>query len=127
MGFFDMSVTHKCKSQKEVIVLKEKVKSIIKHNGFEETTIDNQTFIENYSAPKALLKYNLSFHEEKNDLIIQGELQQTLLLAILIIFAILLTYGIGVILVVGYAYYQRIFTSKVLKQLIKESEGTQLA
>lgn len=123
MGLFDVNVNQSCKSQKEALALQKNIETTLNKEGFEQIKDNEQTIIK-YQAPKALLKYHLSFIIEKNNLIVQGELQQTLIIAILIILAILLTYGIGVILVVGYVYYQRIFTSKALKVLIKQSQGT---
>ncbi|MDY0051172.1 MAG: hypothetical protein RBR65_01415 [Aliarcobacter sp.] len=42
-----------------------------------------------------------------------------MIIAIVIILAIILTYGLGVILVVGFVYYQKIVATKYLNSLIE--------
>ena len=126
MGFFDVVYTHPCKSQKESLNLEEKVAALLLQEGFEKKKAEGTAYI-TYQAPKSPLKYHLTFSHEKNDFILFGELQQTLIIAILIILAILLTYGIGVVIVVGYLYYQKVQTTKQLTSLIKKAQGTSFA
>ncbi len=71
---------------------------------------------------KHLTKYNLNIEFQANkkagEIIVNGELLDTLAIAILVILAILFTYGMGVALVIGFVYYQKVKASKYLKSLI---------
>ena len=127
MGLFDVSITEELTSQQEVKKLKEKITQKLKAQSFEESVLEDDKRIENYKTKNALLKYDIRFTEDKNFLILEGELKQVILLTILILFSILFTYGLGVILVVAFTYYQRVVTQKALTAIIRKIRGTEIA
>ena len=127
MGLFDVSIAEELKSQQEVKKLQVALRAQLKAQSFEEETIDEEKLIKNYKTDNALLKYDIRFIEDKNFLIIEGELKQVILLTVLILFSILFTYGMGVILIVAFTYYQRVVTTKALKTLINKIKSTENA
>lgn len=123
MGLFDISIrkeiTSKNKSEPLLNLLKEKISNDSK----ESVSIDKDKLLLNNFSPKGVfLKFNLESQivadGKKSILIIDGELQQVLLLVIIIVFSILFTYGLGVILVVGFTYLQKHLATKYLNHLI---------
>ena len=110
MGLFDLSIKEELNTKKS----KDEILNSLKEKG----VINKQEF------KSSILKYELDMDLEKSNtgytLNINGELQQfyVLILFVLIIFSILVTYGIGVVFVVAFAYFQRQTTTKFIKSLI---------
>ena len=123
MGIFDVQINKKIKLRKTNKDLFE----FIKKRLLKDKDYENEITREELSIKKChintLLKYNLSAKIDTNKkesiLQIDAELQDTLIIAIVIILAIVLTYGLGVILVVAYVYYQKVIATKYLNSLIE--------
>ena len=122
MGMFDIQFTKEIKSKEEKDGLFQFIKTELQKNKEYENTIEKNTLTINKCHVNTLTKYNLNIELQANkkagEIIVNGELLDTLILAILIILAILFTYGIGVAVVVGFVYYQKIKATKYLKSLI---------
>jgi hypothetical protein len=123
MGIFDVQINKKVKLKKTNKDLFE----FLKKQLLKDKDYENEITREELSIKKChintLLKYNLStkivVNKKESSLQIDAELQDTLLIAIVIILAILLTYGIGVVLVVAFVYYQKVTATKYLNSLIE--------
>ena len=79
---------------------------------------------------KYFTRYNLDINIQTNkkdnisEITVNGQLHDTLLLTIFIILSILLTYGLGIILVIGFTYYQKVVATKQLQMLIHNYKST---
>jgi hypothetical protein len=62
--------------------------------------------------------------DKTSEIIVNGELHDTLLLAILVILSIIFTYGFGIILVIAFTYYQKVVATKQLQTLIHNYKST---
>lgn len=117
MGLFDLHLKKDIKiKDANLFELEKELSKKGKSHNSTSTLIE----IEKYKKSGSLLSYDLKIFKEKNQLVIDGELKETLFLTILILLSILFTYGIGVILVVVYTYYQKLQTQKDLNTLIDE-------
>jgi hypothetical protein len=123
MGIFDVQINKKIKLKKTNKDLFE----FLKKQVLKDKDYENEITREELSIKKChintLLKYNLSgkilSNKKESTFQIDAELQDTLIIAIVIILAIVLTYGIGVILVVAFVYYQKVSATKYLNSLIE--------
>ncbi|KAB7886519.1 hypothetical protein [Poseidonibacter ostreae] len=70
------------------------------------------------------MKYNLTAKFDSNTLILDAELDNsyTLFITLLIILSILFTYGLGILPIIGFVFYQKTKATKYLKTLIKNYE-----
>jgi hypothetical protein len=123
MGIFDVQINKKVKLKKTNKDLFEFLKKqLLKDKDYENEITREELSIKECHI-NTLLKYNLStkivVDKKESSLQIDAELQDTLLIAIVIILAILLTYGIGVVLVVAFVYYQKVTATKYLNSLIE--------
>lgn len=126
MGIFDVSIKEKIKiknTKKEFLEFFKK--QLTKEKEYETSIQTNSIEIKKVHL-NTLLKYNTIIDIQKNsgesELIVNAQLHDTLVLTILIILAILLTYGIGVIFVAGYAYLQKKKAKLFLEKLVKDYE-----
>lgn len=126
MGIFDVSIKEKIKiknTKKEFLEFFKK--QLTKEKEYETSIQTNSIEIKKVHL-NTLLKYNTEIDIQKNsgesELIVNAQLHDTLVLTILIILAILLTYGIGVIFVAGYAYLQKKKAKLFLEKLVKDYE-----
>lgn len=118
MGMFDIGIVKTCKKDDDILkILEEK----LKHSGKDSTLSYNLLEIDNFKTKNSLLSYDLKIEKINNSVVLNGELKEVLILTILIILSILFTYGLGLILVVGYTYYQKIVSTKYLEKVYKES------
>lgn len=122
MGMFDIQFTKEIKSKEEKDGLFQFIKTELQKNKEYENTIEKNRLTINKCHVNTLTKYNLNIEFQANkkagEIIVNGELLDTLAIAILVILAILFTYGMGVALVIGFVYYQKVKASKYLKSLI---------
>lgn len=114
MGIFDIHIKKVEKQEKEILL---KIEELIKPNSKETELVASLLLAKNFKIKNSLLSYDLKIDSTKNSLIIEGELKEVLVLTILILLSILFTYGIGVILVVLYTYYQKIKATKYLEKI----------
>lgn len=126
MGLFDISIKKQMKLKNSKEHFYEFMKKKLTKEKEYETKLENNTLSIEKCHLDTLLKYNTTINiskiKDENELIINGELHDTLILTILIILAILLTYGLGVILVVAYTYLQKKKGTIFLEKLIKDYE-----
>jgi hypothetical protein len=123
MGIFDVQINKKIKLKKTNKDLFEFLKKqLLKDKDYENDLTREELSIKKCHI-NTLLKYNISAkidsNKKESTLQIDAELQDTLIIAIVIILAIVLTYGLGVILVVAYVYYQKVIATKYLNSLIE--------
>ena len=118
MGIFDVSIKKTNHSKTSLETFKETLTS-----SSQEVSSDQQSLTAHFYKPKgSLLTYHLTITKEHNELFIEGELQGVIYLVVLIVLGILFTYGVGVILVAGYAYLQKKTAEKELNLLIERLE-----
>ncbi len=120
MGLFDIQIKKDIQTQKDEVTkyLENKLTPFCK-----DSTISNKTlFFKGFKPKSSLLTYDLNIDIEKSkrciSLNIFGELLHVWILVILVVTGILFTYGIGVILVIIYAFYQKTVTTKYLNNLL---------
>ena len=123
MGIFDVEINKKIKLKKTNKDLFEFIKKrLLKDKDYENDLTREELSIKKCHI-NTLLKYNISTkivtNKKESTLQVDAELQDTLIIAIVIILAIILTYGLGVIIVVAYVYYQKVVATKYLNSLIE--------
>jgi len=130
MGMFDIQFSKRTQLNYGNIHLFEFFKKQLQKNRTYQSKIEETTLtIEKYHI-NPLLKYKLNIHLQKNkkdnnsEITITGELQYTFLLTILILLSILLTYGLGIIFVIGFMYYQKVVVTKQLQTLLHNYKST---
>ena len=108
MGMFDVQINKKIKLKKTNKDLFEFLKKQLLKNKDYENEITREELSIKKCHINTLLKYNISTKRDSSKkeatLQIDAELQDSLIIAIVMILAIVLTYGVGVILVVGFVY-----------------------
>lgn len=122
MGLFDIGIRKEIslkKNSEPLNLLKDKISNDSK----EPVSIENNKLLLNNFKPKGVfLKFNLESQivaeGKKSILVIDGELQQVLLIVVLIVLSILFTYGLGLILIVGFTYFQKHQATKYLNHFI---------
>lgn len=130
MGMFDIQFSKRIQLNYGNIHLFEFFKRQLQKNRTYQSKIEETTLtIEKYHI-NPLLKYKLNIHLQKNkkdnnsEITITGELQYTFLLTILILLSILLTYGLGIIFVIGFMYYQKVVVTKQLQTFLHNYKST---
>lgn len=122
MGLFDIGIRKELSTQKSKEEVLNSLREKLIKTSEETPIIENETLILN-NFKTSILKYDLSVKLEKTDkgfnFIIDGELQQffVLILVVLVILSIIVTYGIGVAFIVGFAYLQKHYASKFINSL----------
>lgn len=125
MGLFDLGINKEISSKRNKEEISTSIEKKLKKFSIEEPTFKNKTLILN-DFRTSILKYNLSIDLEKTpkgfNILIDGELQQlyVIILVVLIILSILLTYGIGVIFIVLFAYLQKHSATKFINSIIDD-------
>ncbi|GEM_PF-1164337 len=127
MGLFDVVLQKELKIKKSKEELLTLIKAELSNSSKNKPSFENGILcLNNFRAPTSILKYNLSANLEKtNDkyhLTVNGELQQVVIILFVILFSILYTYGLGVILVVAFTFFQKKFAEKYLTKTIEELE-----
>ena len=130
MGMFDIQFSNKIKLAYGNIHLFEFLKKQLQKNKTYQNRIEESTLTIEKCRINTLLRYNLDINIQTNkkdnisEITVNGQLHDTLLLTIFIILSILLTYGLGIILVIGFTFYQKIVATKQLKELIHNYKST---
>ncbi len=120
MGLFDIQIKKDIQTQKDEVInyLENKLTPFSK----DSTISNNALFFKGFKPKSSLLTYDLNIDIEKSkrciSLNIFGELLHVWILVILVVTGILFTYGIGVILVIIYVFYQKTVTTKYLNNLL---------
>jgi len=130
MGMFDIQFSKRIQLNYGNIHIFEFFKKQLQKNRTYQSKIEETTLtIEKYHI-NPLLKYNLNIHLQKNkkdnnsEITVTGELKYTFLLTVLILLSILLTYGLGIIFVIGFMYYQKVVVTKQLETLLHNYKST---
>ena len=130
MGMFDIQFSNKIKLAYGNIHLFEFLKKQLQKNKTYQNRIEESTLTIEKCRINTLLRYNLDINIQTNkkdnisEITVNGQLHDTLLLTIFIILSILLTYGLGIILVIGFTYYQKVVATKQLQMLIHNYKST---
>ena len=125
MGLFDIGIRKELTLEKSKEEVLDSLREKLSITSEQIPIIENETLIlDNFKT--SILNYSLSIKLDKTNkgfkFIIDGELQQLyiLILVALIILSILVTYGIGVVIIVGFAYLQKHYASKFLDSLLED-------
>ncbi|MDZ7817238.1 MAG: hypothetical protein U5K55_00930 [Aliarcobacter sp.] len=130
MGMFDIQFSNKIKSTYGNIHIFEFLKKQLQKDKTYTNRVEENTLFMEKCKINTLLRYNLEIDIQTNkkdktsEIIVNGELHDTLLLAILVILSIIFTYGFGIILVIAFTYYQKIVATKQLQTLIHNYKST---
>jgi hypothetical protein len=130
MGMFDVEF-------QEEINLKEGNKSLfefVKKQFLKDKEYETKIEKESLSIAKCnintYLRYNLKIttstnkKDKSSQVLVNAELHDTLILAILVILAIPFTYGIGIIFIIIFTYYQKVQATKYLKNMLTNYKST---
>ncbi|RXJ85631.1 hypothetical protein [Arcobacter sp. CECT 8985] len=124
MGIFDISIqqkSHNIEKKDEIINrLNDTFKTLS-----EEFESNNDLFVfKKFKAEKCFLSYDLKATVKKTKesftIDFEGELQNVWILVILIVIGILVTYGIGVILIAFFAYLQKKSSTKYIENTFEK-------
>lgn len=126
MGLFDISIKKELPSTLSKQEFLEELKTSLIQDKEYETKLDKSSLEIEKLHLDTLLKYNCKITLEKQkkatSFHLEGQLHDTLVLTILIILAILLTYGIGVVLVILYTYLQKKKATKFINEVLDKYE-----
>lgn len=122
MGLFDINI------RKEIQVDKDKLIKQLEQEltlSSEELNIEKNTLLfKNFKPKGTFVNYDLNINLEKSknsiSLDIFGELLNVWIFVIIIVLGILFTYGIGVIIIVLFVYYQKIVATKYLNKFLED-------
>jgi len=120
MGMFDVQVIKELKLEKDKNDLYEFFYKQLSKDEKYDYTIKNDELNIKKNPIDTFLKYNLNAKFDSNTLIIDAELDNsyTLFITLLIILSILFTYGLGILPIIGFVYYQKTKATKYLKTLL---------
>jgi len=118
MSLFNVSINEKIKTDKNLLL--DSLYINLLHKKEYKSSKEKNSFTIEKCKLSTILTYNTKVSIEHDELFIEGELHDTLLLTIIIILAILLTYGIGVVLVVAFAFFQKKKAQNFLNELISK-------
>ena len=130
MGMFDIQFSNKIKLAYGNVHVFEFLKKQLQKDKTYVNRIEENTLFVSKCKINTLLRYNLDIDIQTNkkdrtsEINVYGELQDTLLLAILVILSIVFTYGLGIILVIAFTYYQKVVATKELEILIQNYKST---
>jgi hypothetical protein len=121
MGMFDVQVIKELKLKKDKKDLYQFLNKQLSKDKEYEHSIDKDKLTINKNPIDTFLKYNISAQFNDNTLIIDAELDNsyTLFITLLIIVSILFTYGLGILPIIGFIFYQKTQASKYIKNLIE--------
>jgi hypothetical protein len=130
MGMFNIQFINKIKLSYGNIHLFEFLKKQLQKDKTYQNRIEETTLTVEKCRINTLLRYNLdiNIHTDKrtniSEITVNGQLHDSLLLTVFILLSILFTYGLGIILVIGFTFYQKVIATKQLKELIHNYKST---
>jgi Na+-translocating ferredoxin:NAD+ oxidoreductase RnfG subunit len=128
MGIFDIHFSKKAKLKNEKSTILEFLKKQVLKDKIYENKLEKDSLTIQKCTLNTLLRYNLKINTQTNkkdsQIIVEAELHDTLILAILIILSIVVTYGFGIIFIIGFTYYQKVVATKHLETLINNYAST---
>ena len=121
MGMFDVQVIKELKLKKDKKDLYQFLNKQLSKDKEYKHSIDKNILTVSKNPIDTFLKYNVSAQFNDNTLIIDAELDNsyTLFITLLIILSILFTYGLGILPIIGFIFYQKTQASKYIKNLIE--------
>ena len=130
MGMFDVEFHENLNLKEGNSNLFEFIKKqFLKNKNYEIKIEKNSLNIEKLQLG-SFLRYKLNIttstnkKEKTSQAIITAELQNTLILTIFIILAIAFTYGLGIIPIIMFTYFQKVKATKYLKELLENYKST---
>ncbi|RXJ91799.1 hypothetical protein CRV01_01530 [Arcobacter sp. CECT 8983] len=117
MSLFNVSIKQTLKRDNKEL-LDSLYAQLLKNQNCESIKGNNSFEIQKCKL-NTILRFNTKVTLDSKEVQVDAELHDTLLLTILVVLAILLTYGIGVILIVVFAYLQKRKAEAYLKDIIK--------
>ena len=118
MSLFNVSINEPTKKDKKELF--DSLYAQLLKNQNCESTKGNHSFEIQKCKLNTILRFNTKVAIESKSIQVDAELHDTLLLTILVVIGILLTYGIGVILVIAFAYLQKRKAETYLKDFISK-------
>ena len=130
MGMFDVEFHENLNLKEGNSNLFEFIKKqFLKNKNYEIKIEKNSLNIEKLQLG-SFLRYKLNIttstnkKEKTSQAIITAELQDTLILTIFIVLAIAFTYGLGIIPIIMFTYFQKVKATKYLKELLENYKST---
>lgn len=130
MGMFDVEFHESLNLKEGNSNLFEFIKKQFSKNKNYEIKIEKDSLCIEKLQIDSLLRYKLNISSQANkkdknsQIIITGELQDTLILTILIVLAIAFTYGLGIIPIVIFTYLQKVKATKYLQKMLENYKST---
>lgn len=121
MGMFDVQLSKELNLKKNQKDLYEFLKKQLCKEKEYHHTLDKDKLTISKNPVGTFLKYNVNVEYIADSLFVEAELDnnQTLIITVLIILSILLTYGIAIVPIVGFVYYQKVIAKRYIESLIK--------
>lgn len=130
MGMFDVEFHENLNLKEGSSNLFEFIKKQFLKNKNYEIKIEKDSLNIEKLQLGSLLRYKLNIttstnkKEKISEVIITAELQDTLILTIFIVLAIAFTYGLGIIPIIMFTYFQKVKATKYLKELLENYKST---
>jgi len=126
MGIFDISVNLKSHNMDKKDKIINSLKERFENRSKELETNSDFLLFKKFKAPKNLLPYDLKMEiinsKESFSLNFEGELLNVWILVILIVLSIFFTYGIGIALIIVFAYLQKLVAKKYIEDCFEKSK-----
>lgn len=118
MGLFDVNLKRNVKTTNVKAVLNY-FENVLKGCSTQNVVTSNESLsLSKFKIENSLLRYNLKLSVTKSEIAVEGELQDVWMIVIFIALGILFTYGIGLIIVVAFVYYQKVIATRYFNILI---------
>lgn len=118
MGLFDVNLKRNVKTTNIKAVLNY-FENVLKGCSTQNVVTANESLsLSKFKIENSLLRYNLKLSVTKSEIAVEGELQDVWMIVIFIALGILFTYGIGLIVVVAFVYYQKVIATRYFNTLI---------
>ena len=120
MGLFDITINKELNITKDELIskLEKKLNSLSAETIKEKDSL----LFKNFKADGALLTYDLNIVIQQSkssiSLNIFGELLNVWFMVVIIVLGILYTYGVAIIILVAFAYYQKKVSTQFLNKLL---------
>lgn len=120
MGLFDITINKELNITKDELIskLEKKLNSLSAETIKEKDSL----LFKNFKADGALLTYDLNIVIQQSkssiSLNILGELLNVWFMVVIIVLGILYTYGVAIIILVAFAYYQKKVSTQFLNKLL---------
>ena len=130
MGMFDVEFHENLNLKEGNSNLFEFFKKQFLKNKNYEIQIEKDSLSSEKLQLGSFLRYKLKIttstnkKEKTSQAIITAELQDTLILTIFIVLAIAFTYGLGIIPIIMFTYFQKVKATKYLKELLENYKST---